>query len=165
MDGPAETGAITGPWFTEPLDGVVGLPTGSVAVPYGEIIYPSICNGVGVGPGIVRGIGLRVGRRDGFFVGDLVTGVFVVGRSVLGDNDGVFVVGRSVSGDNDGDGVLKLTSIVGSAVGTLDGETVGSVVRLAVGTSVCGETTRPVMSNVPTETATYSNVSESSASK
>ena len=122
-----------------------------MAVPYGEIIDPSICDGGGVGAGIVLDVGLRVGRRDGFFVGDLVTGVSVVGRSV--------------SGDNDGEGVSTSTFIVDTSVGTSDGEADGSMVRAAIGTSVCGETTRAVTSNVSTETATYLNVSESSASK
>jgi hypothetical protein len=159
-------GAKTGPWFTEPSDVVVGLLIGSVAVPYGDIIDPPTCNGEGVGPGIVIETGSRVGRRDGLFVGELVTGLIVVGASVVG-------AAVMTSGDNDGDGVLKFALIVGCAVGTSsDGETVGSIVCLANGTSVCGDSDGEtvgakgvVASKVLTDSATFLNLSKSSAFK
>lgn len=126
-------------------------------MPYGEIIDPPDCNGEGVGPGNGNGIGMRVGRRDGLFVGDLVLGAIVVGALVM------------TSGYNDGDGVRKFGI---SVCGDGDGKTVDSVVCVAVGTSVCGDsdgeavgTIRPVASNVPTERVTFLNVSESSAFK
>jgi hypothetical protein len=131
-----------------------------VAVPYGDIIDPPTCNGEGVGPVIVIGTGSRVGRRDGLFVGELVTGLIVVGASDVG-------AAVMTSGDNDGEGVLKFAGT--SVCGDSDGETVGSIVCLANGTSVCGDSDvgakGAVASKVLTDSTTFLNLSKSSAFK